>query len=165
MGCFPWPFWNSTSDFYFYEILIANQNPLSLFNLKQVKSSFTNYQPRGLVHAFRPYRTSFNLANRFKAGFFFGHSLKNSRWKKLKLKLKKLKTPEFFTQNSKFRQIFQKFKKVFNQIWQFLSKIRQNLSKTQEFTQNSRYKPQKPQISGKSTILQCRKNVQKKSLV
>ena len=60
------PFWNSTSDFYSYEILTANQNPLSLFNLKQVKSSFTNYQPRGLAHAFRPYRTSFNLANRLK---------------------------------------------------------------------------------------------------
>ena len=48
------------------EILTANQNPLNLFNLKQVKSSFTNYQPRGLAHAFRPYRTSFNLANRLK---------------------------------------------------------------------------------------------------
>jgi len=40
------------------------------------------------------------------SGFFFGHSLKNSRWKKLKLKLKKLKTQELFAQNSKFRQFF-----------------------------------------------------------
>ena len=30
--------------------------------------------------------------------------------------IKKLKTREFFAQNSKFRQIFQKFKKIFNQI-------------------------------------------------
>ena len=39
--------------------------------------------------------------------------------KKLKLKLKKLKTQEFFAQNSKFRQFFQKLKKIFNQIVQF----------------------------------------------
>ena len=58
--------------------------------------------------------------------------------KKLKLKLKKLKTQDFFAQNSKFRQFFQKFKKIFTQILQFSSKIRQNCSKTQEFTQNSR---------------------------
>ena len=45
---------------------------------------------------------------------FFGHSLKNSRWKKLKLKLKKLKTWKFFAQNSKYRQIFQKFAKILN---------------------------------------------------
>ena len=38
-----------------------------------------------------------------KSGFF-GHSLKNSRWKKLKLK--KLKTQAFFAQNSKFGQFF-----------------------------------------------------------
>ena len=37
-------------------------------------------------------------------GLFFGHSPKNSRWQKLKLK--KLKTQEFFSQNSKFRQLF-----------------------------------------------------------
>ena len=49
-------------------------------------------------------------------GFIFGHSLKNSRWKKLKLKLKKLKTQELFAQNSKLRQMFQKFENFFNQI-------------------------------------------------
>ena len=31
-----------------------------------------------------------------RSGSFFGHLLKNSRWKKLKLKSKKLKTQEFF---------------------------------------------------------------------
>ena len=47
---------------------------------------------------------------------FFGHALKNSSWKKLKLMLKKLKTQEFFAKNSKFWQIIYKIKKIFNQI-------------------------------------------------
>ena len=51
----------------------------------------------------------------FTTGFFLDFC-SQTQGKKLKLKLKKLKTQEFFAQNSKFRQFFQIFKKIFNQI-------------------------------------------------
>ena len=103
----------------------------------------------GNTHASRP-------------GFFFGHSLKNSRWKKLKLKLKKLKTQEFFAQNSKFRQIFRnlrRFSTKYNNFGiksgQIVQKLK-NLSKTQgKISQNLKF-PANP------LPCICRKIVQKK---
>ena len=68
---------------------------------------------------------------------FFGHSLKNSRWKKLKLKLKKLKTEEFLALNSKFWQFFGNLRRFSTKYYSFYlksGKIVQklkNLPKTQ----------------------------------
>ena len=75
-----------------------------------------------------------------ETGSFFGHSLKNSRCKKLKLKTKKLKNQEFFPQklNTIPAIFFWNFVRCLSKYYHFCLKSCKKISKTRNCTPNSR---------------------------